>query len=249
MAWRRINPSQVLCSSSGSRCPSSCRHRAPTSIDKLCDKRGILVNLLPAHTKLVQLLEEGSPGRVNVLGVKAYVRIPANMAHMPKVGGEADTGLVKLAIVHWDLVAALSSSRLARFCQCTCRRDGFEWSQSCSSKHFSIKYVCFVLIRKRESSDMVIGLEGMKEGSVLRVYKPLVEFLLPNDSLSIQEVNYTKVERVAGLDQGDGAKDARVGPLIWVWVGDVKSCHCCCDDPGVRQGQEPFNGCLVLGVV
>lgn len=30
-----------------------------------------------------------------------------------------------------------------------------------------------------------IGLEGMKEGCVLRVYKPLVEFLLPHDSLSI----------------------------------------------------------------
>lgn len=143
------------------------------SIDKLCDERGVLVNLLPAHAKLVQLLEEGSPGRVNVLGlllcclfgshflngnstwvrnhsrayskhvffgpgksqnssltyVKAYVWIPANMAHMPKVGGEADTGLVKLAIVHWDLIAALSSSRLARFCQCTCRRDGLDWKK------------------------------------------------------------------------------------------------------------------------
>lgn len=39
------------------------------SIDKFCDKCGVLVDLLPAHAKLVQLLEQGSPGRVNILGL------------------------------------------------------------------------------------------------------------------------------------------------------------------------------------
>lgn len=70
MARRRINSSQVLRSISGSSCSW------PTmSIDKLCDKGSVLIDLLSANAKLVQLLEQCSPGWVNILGLVFFLLV------------------------------------------------------------------------------------------------------------------------------------------------------------------------------
>lgn len=59
-------------------------------IDKVCDEARVFVDLLSAHAECVQLVKQCPPRRINVLCLKANVRIPTNMSDMAKVRGHPD---------------------------------------------------------------------------------------------------------------------------------------------------------------
>lgn len=151
--------------------------------------------------------------------------------------------------MEWELVASLRAGSLCGFGERPRGRYRLEWSQTCSTVDLAVKHLCLMLICKGESSHVVIGLEGVKEGHVLVVVESLIEFLFPDDTLSIEKVDDAEKEGIAGLNQGDGSEDTGICPLGRIWVGDIESCDGGGDDASVRRGEEPFDCCLVLWVV
>lgn len=184
------------------------------------------MKLFSRNTEIFQLIKQTVPLRVRVLHTETFIRRITNMTQVSEFRGQPNLSFIQLAFRSFTacflFFFALAAAVVAAAGLAADFRAAF------SSGNLCVKYIGIFQIRKRQSSHVFISGKRVKERGMLDELESVVEFLFPDDTLMMYQVNDANVERVRFLvfEERNSAPDIGVGPLVWVGIRNVQASHC-----------------------